>query len=91
MHYSFRPAADCGAGAENRLKPRRIYEQVHDQYVGAGKSHLLAQRRQLHGQPQPVDLDPALALAFAIWMVWSVVVVNLPAIGFSTAPTSCSG
>jgi len=25
---------------------------------------------------------PALALAFAIWMVWSVVVVNLPAIGF---------
>ena len=25
---------------------------------------------------------PALALAFAVWMVWSVVVVNLPAIGF---------
>lgn len=25
---------------------------------------------------------PALALAFAIWMVWSVVVVNLPSIGF---------
>ncbi|WP_305825478.1 NarK family nitrate/nitrite MFS transporter [Massilia brevitalea] len=25
---------------------------------------------------------PALMLAFAIWMVWSVVVVNLPAIGF---------
>jgi len=25
---------------------------------------------------------PALALGFAIWMVWSVVVVNLPAIGF---------
>ncbi len=25
---------------------------------------------------------PALALAFAIWMVWSVVVVNLPNIGF---------
>ncbi|QGZ37992.1 NNP family nitrate/nitrite transporter-like MFS transporter [Pseudoduganella flava] len=26
---------------------------------------------------------PALALAFAIWMVWSVVVVNLPVIGFT--------
>lgn len=25
---------------------------------------------------------PALTLAFAIWMVWSVVVVNLPAVGF---------
>ncbi|MET0268134.1 MAG: NarK family nitrate/nitrite MFS transporter [Duganella sp.] len=25
---------------------------------------------------------PALALAFAVWMVWSVVVVNFPAIGF---------
>ena len=25
---------------------------------------------------------PALALAFAVWMVWSVVVVNLPAVGF---------
>lgn len=25
---------------------------------------------------------PALMLAFAVWMVWSVVVVNLPAIGF---------
>ena len=26
---------------------------------------------------------PALLLAFAVWMVWSVVVVNLPAIGFA--------
>jgi len=26
---------------------------------------------------------PALALAFAVWMVWSVVVVNLPVIGFT--------
>ncbi|AXA90676.1 NarK family nitrate/nitrite MFS transporter [Massilia sp. YMA4] len=26
---------------------------------------------------------PALALAFAVWMVWSVVVVNLPGIGFT--------
>ena len=25
---------------------------------------------------------PALALAFAVWMVWSVVVVNLPSAGF---------
>lgn len=25
---------------------------------------------------------PALTLAFAVWMVWSVVVVNLPAAGF---------
>jgi NNP family nitrate/nitrite transporter-like MFS transporter len=25
---------------------------------------------------------PALLLAFAVWMVWSVVVVNLPSIGF---------
>lgn len=25
---------------------------------------------------------PALTLAFAVWMVWSVVVVNLPAVGF---------
>src|SRR5512146_927935 len=26
---------------------------------------------------------PALFLAFAVWMVWSVVVVNLPSIGFT--------
>ncbi|GGY35303.1 NarK family nitrate/nitrite MFS transporter [Pseudoduganella albidiflava] len=26
---------------------------------------------------------PALALAFAVWMVWSVVVVNLPVVGFT--------
>ncbi|MBP2676711.1 MAG: nitrite transporter [Deltaproteobacteria bacterium] len=29
---------------------------------------------------------PALLLAFAVWMVWSVVVVNLPAIGFRFDP-----
>ncbi|CAK0765371.1 nitrate:nitrite antiporter NarK [Azospirillaceae bacterium] len=29
---------------------------------------------------------PALALAFAVWMVWSVVVVNLPNIGFKFTP-----
>lgn len=29
---------------------------------------------------------PALLLAFAVWMVWSVVVVNLPNIGFKFAP-----
>jgi NNP family nitrate/nitrite transporter-like MFS transporter len=26
---------------------------------------------------------PALLLAFAVWMVWSVVVINLPGIGFN--------
>jgi NNP family nitrate/nitrite transporter-like MFS transporter len=35
---------------------------------------------------------PRWLLAFAVWMVWSVVVVNLPATSASsTAPTSCSG
>jgi NNP family nitrate/nitrite transporter-like MFS transporter len=29
---------------------------------------------------------PALLLAFAVWMVWSVVVVNLPTIGFKFTP-----
>ncbi|MGE0416291.1 MAG: nitrate/nitrite transporter [Acetobacteraceae bacterium] len=29
---------------------------------------------------------PALLLAFAVWMVWSVVVVNLPSIGFRFTP-----
>jgi NNP family nitrate/nitrite transporter-like MFS transporter len=29
---------------------------------------------------------PALLLAFAVWMVWSVVVLNLPAIGFKFTP-----
>ena len=29
---------------------------------------------------------PALMLAFAVWMVWSVVVVKLPALGFSYTP-----
>jgi NNP family nitrate/nitrite transporter-like MFS transporter len=29
---------------------------------------------------------PALLLAFAVWMVWSVVVVNLPSIGFKFSP-----
>ncbi len=28
---------------------------------------------------------PALTLAFAVWMVWSVVIARLPAIGFSTS------
>ena len=28
---------------------------------------------------------PALTLAFAVWMVWSVVVVNLPNIGFKNS------
>jgi NNP family nitrate/nitrite transporter-like MFS transporter len=29
-----------------------------------------------------VAVDPCLALAFAVWMLWSVVVVHLPAAGF---------
>ncbi|MDR3435108.1 MFS transporter [Telmatospirillum sp.] len=29
---------------------------------------------------------PSLLLAFAVWMVWSVVIVNLPAIGFAFSP-----
>ncbi len=29
---------------------------------------------------------PALLLAFAVWMVWSVVVINLPSIGFKFSP-----
>lgn len=29
---------------------------------------------------------PALMLAFVVWMVWSVVVVNLPAVGFTYTP-----
>ena len=32
---------------------------------------------------QSVDLDPGLLLAFSVWMVWSVVVAKLPAIGFT--------
>ena len=32
---------------------------------------------------QPLDLDPRLLLAFAVWMVWSVVVAKLPAVGFN--------
>jgi MFS transporter, NNP family, nitrate/nitrite transporter len=34
---------------------------------------------------------PALLLAFSVWMVWSMVVARLPAIGFAFTPTSCSG
>lgn len=29
---------------------------------------------------------PALLLAFAVWMVWSVVIINLPSIGFKFTP-----
>ena len=32
---------------------------------------------------QPVDLGPCLLLSFAVWMVWSVVVAKLPAVGFA--------
>jgi MFS transporter, NNP family, nitrate/nitrite transporter len=32
---------------------------------------------------QSVDLDSGLLLAFAVWMVWSVVVAKLPAVGFN--------
>ena len=45
-----------------------------------------------HRQAQPVDFHPRLLLAFAVWMVWSVVVVNLPQHRLQLhAPTSCSG
>ena len=34
---------------------------------------------------------PALLLAFAVWMVWSVVVAKLPAVGFKFTTDRCSG
>jgi MFS transporter, NNP family, nitrate/nitrite transporter len=34
---------------------------------------------------------PALLLAFSVWMVWSVVVARLPAIGFAFTRNNCSG
>ena len=34
---------------------------------------------------------PALMLAFSIWMLWSVVVVNLDRAGFMLSRTRCSG
>ena len=49
------------------------------------------QTARAHRQPQPVDLHPALMLAFSIWMLWSVVVVNLDRAGFMLSRTRCSG
>ncbi|MEF9672773.1 hypothetical protein QNM99_12805 [Pseudomonas sp. PCH446] len=40
-------------------------------------------QRQTDGDAQPVDFHSALLLAFAVWMVWSTVIVRLNAIGFS--------
>ncbi len=47
-----------------------------DQQFWRGDGHTVAQRNLWLS-------IPALTLAFAVWMVWSVVVVNLPAVGFT--------
>jgi MFS transporter, NNP family, nitrate/nitrite transporter len=47
-----------------------------DQHFWRGDGHGIAQRNLWLS-------IPALTLAFAVWMVWSVVVVNLPAVGFT--------
>lgn len=46
-----------------------------DAHTWAASGHGIAQRNLWLS-------IPALMLAFAVWMVWSVVVVNLPAVGF---------
>jgi nitrate/nitrite transporter NarK len=85
MHYSFRPA--CGACcAAQGLRPTFVFlgefhEQIYDQHVGARKPTFWAAAARTANRNLWISI-PALALAFAVWMVWSVVVVNLPAIGF---------
>ena len=48
----------------------------------ARRPGILEEQGPRHRPTQFVDLDSALLLAFAIWMVWSVVVAKLPAVGF---------
>ncbi len=71
--------------AGNPLHPQPK-ENLHgfscDYALDPGRQGFLAVRRQ-HGRQRNLWISiPALMLAFAVWMVWSVVVVNLPNVGF---------
>lgn len=95
MHISIRTMEREAAGEVLRKLPELPEMQpIHEpQHVGALGSHLLEDWR-----PEDRDFwesrgraiakrnlwlsVPSLLLSFAVWMVWSVVVAKLPAIGF---------
>lgn len=95
MHFAIRAMEQRAAGEVlEKLPPLAELEHVHTGVQPNGRSALLEDWR-----PEDQDFwessgrriarrnlwisIPALLLAFSVWMVWSVVVAKLPAIGFN--------
>ncbi|MCC6211079.1 MAG: MFS transporter [Burkholderiales bacterium] len=96
MHFAIRAMERAAAGRDLRTLPELPeMQEIHQpQHVGA-----LAAQRLEDWRPEDREFwestgrriarrnlmisIPALLLSFAVWMVWSVVVAKLPAIGFT--------
>jgi MFS transporter, NNP family, nitrate/nitrite transporter len=57
-----------------------------DRGLAAGGSGVLGEKGRAIARRNLWISIPALLLSFAVWMVWSVVVARLPAIGFDFTP-----
>ena len=69
----------AGAGLIERARPRRhvlVDWRPDDEAFWAATGRRIANRNLMVSMP-------ALLLAFAVWLVWSVIVVELPRIGFT--------
>jgi NNP family nitrate/nitrite transporter-like MFS transporter len=95
MHFAIRQMEQRAAGeALARLPPLAELEHVHEPGRHASGSALIDDwkpedetfwqktGRRIARRNLWISI-PALLLAFAVWMVWSVVVAKLPAIGFT--------
>jgi len=95
MHFAIRAMEQRAAGEVlEKLPPLAELEYVHTGVQPAGRSALLedwrpedetfwnATGRRIARRNLWISI-PALLLAFSVWMVWSVVVAKLPAIGFN--------
>ena len=72
-----RDAADPQAGARGRACRRCV------DGLASGRSRVLGIHGRAIARRNLFVSIPALLLSFAVWMVWSVVVAKLPAIGFT--------
>ena len=95
MHFAIRSMEQRVAGeALAKLPPLAELEHVHKPAEHAGRSALIddwrpedetfwkTTGRRIARRNLWISI-PALLLAFSVWMVWSVVVAKLPAIGFT--------
>ncbi|MCB1497028.1 MAG: MFS transporter [Bauldia sp.] len=94
MHFAIRAMEQRAAGeALAKLPPLAELEHVHKPAEHPGRSALIEdwrpeddtfwreKGRRIASRNLWISI-PALLLAFSVWMVWSVVVAKLPAIGF---------